>query len=110
MRNEKEMKRWKLCKEGMELKVIVKEEKRKEESEKARGRERQNADRYKIRLLFMTGNILYIYIYTGACGAMVIVRENGHGKSWARSFAFHIALILLEKVCIQIFHSSLTLV
>ena len=39
----------------------------------------------------------------GACGVMVIVLENRHEfESWARLFAFAIALIYLRKECIQL--------
>ena len=46
--------------------------------------------------------------YEGARGVMVIVVENGHGdKSWTRLIAFHIALIPLGKVWIQLFSLQL---
>ena len=46
----------------------------------------------------------------GAHGVMVIVVGNGHGdtfKSWTRLIAFHIALIPLGKVWIQLFSLQL---
>ena len=49
----------------------------------------------------------------GARGVMVIVVGNGHGdtrfKSWTRLVAFHMALIPLEKVWIQLFSFQLWL-
>ena len=46
----------------------------------------------------------------GACGVMVIVVRNGHGKTSSnpgRDIAFHIALIPLGKVGIQLFSLQL---
>ena len=46
--------------------------------------------------------------YGGARGVMVIVVGNGHGhKSWTKLIAFHIVLIPLGKVWIQLFSLQL---
>ena len=52
-----------------------------------------------------------ITVAGGACGVMVIVVGNGRSelefKSWTRLIAFHIALIPLGKVWIQLFSLQL---
>ena len=56
---------------------------------------------------FQTIVFIFIVISTclgGARGVMVIIIGNGHKfKSWTRLIAFHIALIPLGKVWIQLF-------
>ena len=52
----------------------------------------------------------YTQIFGGARCVMVIVVGNGHDdkfKSWTRLIAFHIALIPLGKVRVQLFSLQL---